>query len=85
MSRPKCENLHFELLSLIRFVRPFLELVKVPLHDSPALQQACSSELDVKLKFYENLWAFFASAGSLMKIFKHIDHGEMPQLITKSN
>lgn len=68
----------------MRFVKLFFELVKVPLHGSPALQQDCSSELDVKSKFYENLWVFFPSSGSLAKIFQHIDHGGMPQLITKS-
>lgn len=40
----------------MRSVRLFLELVKV--HGSPALQQDCSSERDVKSKFYENLWFF---------------------------
>lgn len=42
----------------MRFVKLHFELVKVSLHGNPALQQDCSSELDVKSKFYENLCFF---------------------------
>lgn len=63
----------------MRFVRPLLQLVKLPLKGSLTLQHiSCSFELHVISKFAENS-CFIPSSGLLMrKILKDTVHGETP-------